>query len=142
MKFVIVLSIACLISFSCRMGKSGKEQKELVVLEHLNHRINKDIISLEQKDGNKEKDSIMSKQYLIQGIWAENKNENAIFYIENDSLTYMENLGNTLYYRLMGDTLFIHGDMLVKYFIVKLNNDSLWLKTDFYDEITKLYKRK
>ncbi len=102
MKFVIiVLSITCLISLSCKMGKSKKEQQEVVALEHLNQRMNKDTISLERKDDTIDKDTTLAKQNLIQGIWAENKNENAIFYIENDSLTYMEDIGNPLYYKLI-----------------------------------------
>ncbi len=70
-------------------------------MEHLNQRMNKDTISLERKDDTIDKDTTLAKQNLIQGIWAENKNENAIFYIENDSLTYMEDIGNPLYYKLI-----------------------------------------
>jgi len=122
------------------MEKNGKEQK-IVVLKHENKN-DKEATLLENKESEQKKDTVLSKQNLIQGVWAENEDENALFNIEKDSLYYLENQDEPLYYSLIGDTLFVHGDVLTKFYIVKLNKDSLWFKTNFYDEITKLYKRK
>ncbi|NOX85165.1 MAG: hypothetical protein GXO86_04235 [Chlorobi bacterium] len=103
---------------------------------------NKEAILIENKESEQKKDVVLSKQSLIQGVWAENEDGNALFNIEKDSLYYLESQNKPLYYNLIGDTLFVYGDVLTKFYIVKLNKDSLWFKTNFYDEITKLYKRK
>lgn len=78
----------------------------------------------------------------IQGVWAENKEDNALFYIKGDSLYYIESIEKPLLCKLNQDTLVAYGEVLTKYYIKKLTNDSLWFSTDYYDGITKLYKRK
>ncbi len=79
---------------------------------------------------------------LIQGVWAENKEDNALFYIKGDSLYYVESIEKPLFCKLNQDTLVAYGDILTKYYIKKLTDDSLWFSTDYFDGVTKLYKRK
>ena len=79
---------------------------------------------------------------FIQGVWAENKEDNALFYIKGDSFNYVESNEKPLFCELNQDTLVVYGDILTKYYIKKLTVDSLWFSTDYFDGLTKLYKRK
>jgi len=85
---------------------------------------------------------LRNRNLLLQGVWAENKDENALFYIKNDSLYYIESLNKPVSCKLNVDTLIVYGDVLTKFYINKLTSDSLWFSTDYYNGITKLYKRK
>ena len=79
---------------------------------------------------------------LLQGIWAENEEENAIFFIKGESLYYVEDQGTAVPIQLRNDTLIIYYDGLTTYDkILKLGSDSLILSNEF-DEIIRLYKRK
>jgi hypothetical protein len=77
----------------------------------------------------------------LQGIWAENADDNALFFIKADSLYYTEDQGKAIRILLKSDTLVILGDVLVHCKILKLSNDSLWFIDEFSDKPTKLYKR-
>lgn len=79
---------------------------------------------------------------LLQGTWAENVNENALFYIQNDSLFYTENQDSPVLIKLHSDTLVIMGDVPVNCKILKLTADSLWYIDQFNTTPTKLYKKK
>lgn len=78
----------------------------------------------------------------LQGVWAENEEENAIFYIKGDSLYYIEHQGNPIFIKLQGDILLMMGDVPVHCKINKLTSDSLWYTDEFTEAPTKLYKRK
>ena len=78
---------------------------------------------------------------LLQGIWAENAEENALFYIKDTLLIYTENQDNPITIKLEGDTLLIMGDIPVHCKIIKLTIDSLWYIDEFSAIPTKLYKR-
>jgi hypothetical protein len=78
----------------------------------------------------------------LEGVWAENKEDNALFYIKGDSIYYLESMKHPLFCKLNRDTLIINGEVMTKFYIKKLTIDSLWFSTNFYDEVTKLYKRK
>ena len=131
MQYFITLLGLCLISFSC--NKANKQRAQITTNQE-NIKIEKSITS--------KIDTVLTKQDLIQGIWAQGEEDNALFYIEDSSFYYVEAPNNALPCQLLGDTLFVKGDMLIKYYIKRLTNDSLWYENDFYDGITKLYKRK
>lgn len=78
----------------------------------------------------------------LQGIWAENEEEIAIFYIKSDSLYYTENQDNPILIKLHGVTLLMMGDVPVHCKILKLTSDSLWYIDEYIKTPTKLYKRK
>ncbi|WP_299108942.1 hypothetical protein [uncultured Tenacibaculum sp.] len=78
---------------------------------------------------------------LLEGVWAENTEENALFFVENDSITYVESLGNSYPLKLKKDTLYIHFDgFMYKGEVLKLSQDSLVYKGE--NEIIRLYRRK
>lgn len=77
----------------------------------------------------------------LQGIWAVDENENALFFIEGDSLFYIEHLDKPIQIELNGDTLIILGDAQASCKILKLTSDSLWYVDNFTDSVTKLYRR-
>lgn len=78
---------------------------------------------------------------LLKGIWAENKDENAVFYIENDSIYYVEHQDSPLAIDLIDNQLVIYFEGFVaKNDILKLTTDSLIYEVDH--EIIKLYNRK
>ena len=78
---------------------------------------------------------------LLKGVWAENKDDNAIFYIENDSIYYVEHQDSPLAIDLIDNQLVIYfEDFVAKNDILKLTTDSLIYEVDH--EIIKLYNRK
>jgi hypothetical protein len=78
----------------------------------------------------------------INGIWAKNEDDNAVFWVENDSLYPLEHPDRPAKLEFKGDTLYTYYDGLTtKDIIIKLNSDSLVLLNEF-DKIIKLYKRK
>jgi hypothetical protein len=78
----------------------------------------------------------------ISGIWAESEEENALFWIEKDSIYSVEQLGHGVKIEINKDTLIIYYDgIIVKDKILKLDSDSLILLNEVGNTI-KLYKRK
>lgn len=78
---------------------------------------------------------------LLKGVWAENKDENAFFYIENDSIYYVEHQDSPLAIDLIDNQLVIYFEGFVaKNDILKLTTDSLIYEVDH--KIIKLYNRK
>ena len=49
-------------------------------------------VCCQKKSSNKDE----NYKTLIEGIWAESEDENALFYIKNDSVYYLENLDKPL----------------------------------------------
>jgi hypothetical protein len=78
---------------------------------------------------------------LLKGVWAENTNDNAFFYIENDSIYYVEHQDSPLAIDLIDNQLVIYFEGFVaKNDILKLTTDSLIYEVDH--EVIKLYNRK
>ncbi|MGB3464016.1 MAG: hypothetical protein WBA74_02045 [Cyclobacteriaceae bacterium] len=76
---------------------------------------------------------------LLQGVWAESEDQNALFTIKGDSLYYFED-PKPVYYELTDDTLkiLIEGEFYSSK-ILKLSSDSLIRKE--YGNVVRLYKR-
>jgi hypothetical protein len=79
---------------------------------------------------------------LIEGIWAENEEENALFMIDEDTFYYFEHMDEPLEYRLNGDKLLVKNDSEIEWNIIKLTKDSLWMTNQYLDDTLKLYNRK
>lgn len=90
-----------------------------------------------QKESSKEID-----KYLLNGIWAENIDDNAMFYIENDSIHYFDSTDQPSYFiDLSDDVLSIYyDDFTFKGKVLKLSKDSLVYESE--KNKRKLYKRK
>jgi hypothetical protein len=78
----------------------------------------------------------------ILGAWGNDENGNAIFQIDRDSILYVDPL--TMYkYSLIQDTLKVFDNgFITKYFILKVDNDSLVLNNLNYSVIQRYNKRK
>jgi hypothetical protein len=81
------------------------------------------------------------QKQMLQGVWAKQKSEPALFLIQNDTLYYQERLDNPIPLLIEPDTLIIFGKPMVKCLIIKLTEDSLWLVLGDLQDTTKLYKR-
>lgn len=136
----MIFFIFCLTFFSCNKKKDKNEQN-ILVKENRTQETQLEENTKKEKGLILNKDSVWTNENLVQGVWAETKNENALFYINKDSLYYIDNQVNPFHFEIKSDTIFVFGDILSKLYLVKLTKDSLWYKTDFYDEMTKLYKR-
>lgn len=80
-------------------------------------------------------------KHLLNGVWAENEDENALFYIDNDSIYYVEHQDTTYAIDLIENQLIIYFEgYAAKSKILKLTSDSLIYEVDH--ETVKLYKRK
>ncbi|PHS10006.1 MAG: hypothetical protein COA88_02965 [Kordia sp.] len=90
-----------------------------------------------QKESNKKID-----KSLLNGVWAENIDDNAMFYIENDSIHYFDSIDQPAYpIDLSGDILSIYYDGITfRWKVLKLSNDSLVYESE--KNKIKLYKRK
>ncbi len=130
MKNIIYLLIIVLTSLQCQSGRTVKNRVK----------VNPNNFEHTENDAVKEISSIDVAQ--IEGVWAENKDENAAFWIENDSLYSVENSEDVFKVEISNDTLIVYYDGMATYdAILKLTTDSLILKNEF-DIIIRLYKRK
>lgn len=118
------LSIIC-IAVSCNMNPNNISQSEKVQDTLTKQKIANKTLSFE----------------LLQGIWAENEKENALFFIKNDYLYYTEDQSHPISIKLNNDTLIIMGDVPSHCKILKLTKDSLWFIDEYNKTPTKLYKR-
>jgi hypothetical protein len=83
------------------------------------------------------------EQIAIQGIWAENEEENAWYWIKNDSVYFAEHLDNPVPYKFEMDTLYIFFEgYIAKDRVIQLTMDSLWIEGDAPTDTIKLYKRR
>lgn len=124
MKKILILILINLF-FSCN-NKSNKE----------------DLNSLKSKKENIQ--IVYNNDYdknLLNGVWAENEDDNALFFIKNDSINYFD-VQNSIYpVSLKLDTLIIpFKDYVFKGKVLALTNDSLIYIAD--SRIIKLYNRK
>lgn len=80
---------------------------------------------------------------LLNGVWAENEEDNALFQIEGDTLRYVEHY-NTPYLAFLNENYFeiryLDNKVLSKSIILKLTKDSLILKTAA-EEPLRLFNR-
>lgn len=86
---------------------------------------------------------------LLQGIWAENDKDNALFFIKDDTIIFVEHPEWISTYEIKRDTIIIHyyagGDSTysIKYLITKITNDSFVFHAFENNSIVnRLYKRK
>ena len=84
----------------------------------------------------------VNRKELLNGIWAENEEENANFWIKDDSIYYVDFQDDLSYCHLNEDTLILDNNgFLVKWIIHKLTSDSLIMTNNLIDDTIKLYKR-
>lgn len=124
--YTYLLSIIC-IAISC----NGNPNKKIGQPEKVNDTLTKQGIT------NKISVSIEA----LQGIWAENDNDNALFFIKADSLYYVEDQAKPIKIILNSDTFVMMGDVPAHCRILKLTKDSLWFIDEFSNTPTKLCKR-
>ncbi len=133
MKVLIYLgAIVCFVSFACINSNSNNNKQ---AIETAGTYLSKNKI---EKDTLCQTDSIKA---LLNGVWAENVDENALFEIINDSLYYLEDFENPVGIEIQKNAFVIKGSVPVKCEILKLTTDSLWYIDEFNDDTTKLYKR-
>ena len=121
-----LLSITCIV-VSC----NGNSNIEIVQSEKAHDTIIKQVITNE----------ISLSIQALQGIRAENDEDNALFFTKSDSLYYVEDQTNPVKIQLNIDTLLIMRDISVNFKILKLTKDSLWFTDELKNTPTKLYKR-
>ena len=75
------------------------------------------------------------------GIWAEKKEDDAWFWIQKDSIVFVEHPESYYGYDLIEDTLlvFLYDGDVSKSKVLKLTNDSLILKSNY--GLSRLYRR-
>ena len=78
---------------------------------------------------------------LLTGTWAEREDENAFFFIKNDSVYYIDSQDKGYHVEIKSDTLIFHLDGFdSKSKLIKLTKDSLIYQTE-YGNIDRLYNR-
>jgi len=84
--------------------------------------------------------SINKLDTLLKGVWAENKEDNALFLLDGQNIIYTE--GTEPYsYKVVGDTVILNMEPIAKLFVIKVTKDSLWFTDNFNKDTTKLYRR-
>lgn len=125
MRKLIFLLCAFFLFTKCNYEKFGQERKSKfnqIIEKH------KTVSELDLKN--------------LSGIWAENENENALFWIVKDSMYSVEHLGEKVKIHTSWDTLIVYYEgITAKYIVLKLDSDSLILLNEVSDTI-RLYKRK
>jgi len=133
MKIIYIL-LLCFFVFSCNHGGAldqGDQKAEDI--KTISDSSNKFDYSISLT-----KDEILN---LMQGVWAENEQYNALFFIQNDSLFYIEDQDKPNKLTFYSNNFIINGDIPVKCKILKISKDSLIYIDEFNDEVTFLYKR-
>lgn len=81
---------------------------------------------------------------LLNGVWAENIDDNALFEIKNDTLRYVEYYDTPYIAQIVKNKLvikYLDNKVLSESYILKISKDSLVLKTDDEPSL-KLYNRR
>lgn len=78
----------------------------------------------------------------LQGVWSEDQEENALFFIRGDSLWYVEDQEKTIKIEVSNDTLVVWGSPPFYCKIMKLDEDSLCYIDNITNEITRLVRIK
>jgi hypothetical protein len=125
MKYYFLLII---ISISCVRHDNASKAKSLVVNNSRDTIVTDNAMNIDLKN--------------IEGIWAKNEQENALFQIKGDSIFYLEHPESKVTYETNKDTFIIFYDGLTtKNKILKLDTDSFIFETEV-NYINRLYKRK
>lgn len=116
-----ILTVLLLIFFlSCKTEKKNVKSTQ-------NQNSHKKDISISNNESQVKK----INKSLLNGIWAENIDENALFFIENDSIYYLDNQDIPFYIEFKDDSFSVHYDNFISNVkIKKLDNDSLVYKSD------------
>ncbi len=129
----ILTMLICLIGLlGCKHNKQKNEDSNLIDKNEASIEIVQQAVALNH---------IFIDQKLIEGIWAENTEEDANFKIEKDSMYFIEDWNNPLPIRISNDTLITDYDGFKTYdIILKLDSDSLVLRNEV-DKVIRLYRR-
>lgn len=98
MKKIIVLFVV--LGFSCK-----PENKTEIKSVDFDKKTNP--ITLKSKEVQTKPDKMKMNEVFLEGVWAENEEDNALFFIEKDSIKYTDNINKPFQVRLFNDTLFI-----------------------------------
>lgn len=88
------------------------------------------------------RENIVFCQEDLQGVWSENIEGNALFFIKGDSLWYVENQETPIQIKMENDTLRVFAPLPFYCKILKLDRDSICYIDNITNEITRLIKIK
>lgn len=131
MKTILLVFCAILTLHSC-VGRSN--QKKIAVAEipkeDTIHQTSIDTLRYDNE-------YVVDREYL-NGIWTLNQSENAIFVIQDNKLTYVEDQDNPIEIALEGNILTMHDGLPTDIKILKADKDSLCFFIN--DEIIRLIR--
>ncbi len=100
----------------------------------------KDTKEKESSSVEQDKAQITFDKKLLNGVWAENQEDNALFYIENDSIYYTDSQDKPYSLEFGGSYFSVHyDDYTSKAELLKLTEDSLVYKSS--TNTIRLYRR-
>ena len=133
-KLTTVCFLLIFLFFSCKKENRSNDSPDTTQFE-ITERESKEKSAIERVNQSKS----FNKE-LLNGVWAEDKEGNALFYIEEDSIHYFEYENKAFPININIDTLLIKFDNYkFKGKILTLSNDSLIYEAD--SKIISLYKR-
>jgi len=130
MKRIVTIITASVVILSCKLGDKNNSPENNIVEPIATPMVNNGTV-VQRLD-----------KSLLNGVWAENIDDNALFYIENDSIHYFDSTNQPAYFiDLSDDVLSIYyDDITFRGKVLKLSNDSLVYENE--KKKMKLYKRK
>ncbi|MCD8030155.1 MAG: DUF4738 domain-containing protein [Bacteroides sp.] len=76
---------------------------------------------------------------LLQGIWLDNDSDTPFMHIKGDTIYYVESRNAPVYFRIVADSLYLHGNEITRYQIDKQTEYTFWFHS-LSDHVIKLYK--
>ncbi len=84
------------------------------------------------------KENLKAKE-LLQGIWLDNDSDTPFMHIKGDTIYYVESRNAPVFFRIIADSLYLHGNEITRYQIDKQTEYTFWFHS-LSDHIIKLYK--
>ncbi len=91
------------------------------------------------KDGeSSSKEDLIAKE-LLQGVWLDDETEIPLMRIDGDTIFYIDPQNLPVYFKIVRDTIYVHGNTPTTYKIDRQTEYSLWFH-NLSEEIVKLHK--
>lgn len=75
----------------------------------------------------------------LQGVWLDNETDTPLMRVQGDTIFYADSQSTPVYFQILKDTFYTHGNELSKYKIDQQTEHTFWFHS-LSDNIVKLYK--
>lgn len=84
-------------------------------------------------------DEDLTAKALLQGVWLDDETDSPLMRIKGDTIYYVDSQSAPVYFKILKDTFYTHGNELSRYHIDQQTEHTFWFHS-LPDNIVKLYK--